>query len=162
MVRLPPPRVRPQCGTLIDGNGGRPVRNSVIPLHGERITAIGTVGSLAVPKGATVISTEGMTVLPGLWDMHVHLMLVGHGDDGYWDKTYPREIAKSIMPAATRQSLMHGITSVRDLVSNLEDIVDDYVGAPLRRGSHGDHPGGHLLAVGGHGSRQAGRHHRTG
>ena len=110
-------------GTLIDGNGGAPVRNSVVLVQADRITAVGTVGALAVPKGATVISTEGMTVLPGLWDMHVHLMLVGHGDYAYWDKTYPRDIAKSIMPAAARQSLMHGITSVRDLGSSLEDIV---------------------------------------
>lgn len=110
-------------GTLIDGNGGRPVRNSVVLVQGERITAVGTVGALTVPAGATIISTEGMTVLPGLWDMHVHLMLVGHGDYGYWDRTYPREIAKTIMPAAARQSLLHGITSVRDLGSSLEDIV---------------------------------------
>ncbi len=42
--------------------------------------AVGQVGTLAVPAGAEVISTEGMTVLPGLWDMHVHLMINGHTD----------------------------------------------------------------------------------
>jgi imidazolonepropionase-like amidohydrolase len=110
-------------GTLIDGNGGPPLRNSVVLVQGERITAVGTTATLPVPRGANVISTEGMTVLPGLWDMHVHLMLVGHGDYGYWDRTYPREFAASIMPAAARQSLMRGITSVRDLGSPLEDIV---------------------------------------
>jgi imidazolonepropionase-like amidohydrolase len=26
-------------------------------------------------------------VLPGLWDMHVHLMLNGHSDYTHWDKT---------------------------------------------------------------------------
>jgi imidazolonepropionase-like amidohydrolase len=59
-------------GTLIDGYGSRPIYNSVIIIEGERIKAIGQVGSLAIPSGAEVISTEGMTVLPGLWDMHVH------------------------------------------------------------------------------------------
>ena len=34
--------------------------------------SFGQVGSLEVPKGAEVISTEGMSVLPGLWDMHFH------------------------------------------------------------------------------------------
>ena len=63
-------------GTLIDGNGGRPIQNSVIIVEGERIRAVGQVGSLAIPAGADVISTEGMSVLPGLWDMHVHLQLV--------------------------------------------------------------------------------------
>ena len=60
-------------GTLIDGHGGKPLRNSVIIIEGERIKAVGQVGTLTVPKEAEVISTEGMSVLPGLWDMHVHL-----------------------------------------------------------------------------------------
>ena len=58
-------------GTLIDGYGGAPLRNSVIIMDGERIRAVGQVGTLAVPAGAEVISTEGMSVLPGLWDMVV-------------------------------------------------------------------------------------------
>ena len=29
-----------------------------------------------------------MSILPGLWDMHVHLMITGHSDYTYWDKTY--------------------------------------------------------------------------
>src|SRR4051812_47914532 len=67
-------------GTLVDGFAGPPIANSVILIDGDKISAVGQVGSLAVPPGATVISTEGMTVLPGLWDMHVHTMIVGHAD----------------------------------------------------------------------------------
>jgi imidazolonepropionase-like amidohydrolase len=62
-------------GTLIDGYGSKPIRNSVVIIEGERIKAVGQVGSLTIPPGAEVISTEGMSVLPGLWDMHVHLMI---------------------------------------------------------------------------------------
>ena len=54
-------------GTLIDGFGGEPIRNSVILVEGERITAVGTTKTLSVPDRAEVISTEGMSVLPGLW-----------------------------------------------------------------------------------------------
>src|SRR5690348_12234570 len=75
-------------GTLIDGYAGPPIRNSVVVIDGDRISAVGQVGSLAVPPGAEVISTEGMTVLPGLWDMHVHLMINGHADYDHWDKAY--------------------------------------------------------------------------
>ena len=39
-------------GTLIDGYGGRPIRNSVVLIQGERISAIGTVDTLNVPRGA--------------------------------------------------------------------------------------------------------------
>lgn len=110
-------------GTLVDGNGGAPLANSVILVDGARITAIGQVGTLAVPRGATVVSTEGMFVLPGLWDMHVHLMLAGHSNYSHWDKTYPSELEKTIIPATARQSLLAGITSVRDLGSPLEPMI---------------------------------------
>ena len=102
-------------GTLIDGYGGTPLRNSVIIIEGERIKAVGQVGSLAVPAGAEVISTEGMSVLPGLWDMHVHLMINGHSDYAHWDRTYPSMQESTIMPASARQLLMAGVTSARDL-----------------------------------------------
>src|SRR6185436_13210907 len=69
-----PRRIALVGGTLIDGYGGRPIRNSVILVEGDRIKAVGTVGTLAVPRDAQIISTEGMSVLPGLWDMHVHTM----------------------------------------------------------------------------------------
>lgn len=102
-------------GTLIDGYGSTPIRNSVVIIEGERIKAVGQVGALAIPPGAEVISTEGMSVLPGLWDMHVHLMINGHSDYAHWDKTYPPLMESVIMPASARQLLMAGVTSARDL-----------------------------------------------
>jgi imidazolonepropionase-like amidohydrolase len=111
-------------GTLIDGFGGRPIRNSVILVEGERITAVGQVGSLAVPAGAEVISTEGMSVLPGLWDMHVHLMINGHADYTHWDKTYPAQFEPVIMPSSAKQLLLAGVTSARDLGAPLDASIN--------------------------------------
>ena len=111
-------------GTLIDGFGGRPVRNSVVVIDGERISAVGVQGSLAIPQGAEVISTEGMSVLPGLWDMHVHLMLNGHSDYAHWDRTYPAQFGSVIMPAGAKQLLLAGVTSARDLGAPLEASID--------------------------------------
>jgi imidazolonepropionase-like amidohydrolase len=102
-------------GTLIDGYGSKPIQNSVILIEGERIKAVGQVGTLSIPQGAEVISTEGMTVLPGLWDMHVHLMINGHSDYAHWDKTYPSMFESVIMPASAKQLLLAGVTSARDL-----------------------------------------------
>lgn len=110
-------------GTLIDGYGSHPLRNSVVLIEGERITRVGQVDTLPVPAGAEVISTEGMTVLPGLWDMHVHLMINGHSDYAYWDKTYPEEFESVIMPASARQLLLAGVTSARDLGAPLEASI---------------------------------------
>ena len=111
-------------GRLIDGFGGQPLANSVIIIENDRITAVGTVGTLQVPSDADVISTEGMDVLPGLWDCHVHTMLLGHSDYTHWDKTYPPRMAGEIMPASAHQLLMAGITSVRDLGGPLKDSLN--------------------------------------
>ena len=102
-------------GRLIDGYGGAPIENSVVLIEGDRIQTVGRVGEVAIPEGAEVISTEGMSVLPGLWDMHVHLMINGHGDYAHWDKTYMSVQESVIMPASARQLLMAGVTSARDL-----------------------------------------------
>lgn len=110
-------------GRLIDGYGGAPLDNSVVLIDGDRIKAVGKVGELQIPEGTEVISTAGMSVLPGLWDMHVHLMIVGHGDYSYWDKTYPPLYRSTIMPAAAKQLLMAGVTSARDLGAPLDDIL---------------------------------------
>lgn len=50
-----------------------------VVMSGDRITAVGKDGSVAIPAGATVIDAAGKTLLPGLWDMHVHIQ---PGDDG--------------------------------------------------------------------------------
>ncbi|HEX7802259.1 MAG TPA: amidohydrolase family protein [Pseudoxanthomonas sp.] len=110
-------------GTLVDGTLSDPIRDSVILIEDERIVAVGTVGTLPVPADAKVISTEGMTVLPGLWDMHVHLMINGHADYAYWDKTYPPQFGSVIMPASAKQLLMAGVTGARDLGGPLEESI---------------------------------------
>src|SRR6478752_4541934 len=111
-------------GTLVDGFAGPPIQNSVVLIDGDRISAVGQVGSLAIPQGAEVIPTEGMSVLPGLWDMHVHTMIVGHADYDHWDKAYFTQFESVIMPAAAKQLLMAGVTSARDLGAPLEASIN--------------------------------------
>ncbi|UOV00335.1 amidohydrolase family protein [Pseudoxanthomonas mexicana] len=116
-------RVAMVGGTLVDGTLSDPIRDSVILIEGERIVAVGTVKTLPVPADATVISTEGMTVMPGLWDMHVHLMINGHADYDHWDKTYPAQFRDVIMPASAKQLLLAGVTGARDLGGPLGDSI---------------------------------------
>jgi imidazolonepropionase-like amidohydrolase len=111
-------------GTLIDGFGGTPIQNSVILIEGDRIQSVGHQGNLEVPDDAVIISTEGMTVLPGLWDMHVHLMINGHANYAHWDTTYPPLLKDVIMPASAHQLLMAGVTSARDLGGPLMESLD--------------------------------------
>lgn len=110
-------------GTLIDGFGGKPIHNSIIIIEGKIIKEVGTFGSIIIPQNAEVISTEGMTVLPGLWDMHVHTMINGHADYAYWDKTYLPLLKDVIMPSSAHQLLMAGVTSARDLGAPLKESI---------------------------------------
>jgi imidazolonepropionase-like amidohydrolase len=57
-----------QGGTLIDGNGGAPVPNSIIVIQGNQITAAGPAAQVQVPAGAQVINAAGKYIVPGLWD----------------------------------------------------------------------------------------------
>ncbi|WP_194976978.1 amidohydrolase family protein [Aquiflexum lacus] len=110
-------------GTLIDGFGGPPLRNSVIIIEDERIKEIGQVNNLKIPEDAEIISTEGMSVMPGLWDMHVHLMINGHSNYTHWDSTYIGIFESVIMPSSAHQLLLAGVTSARDLGAPLEASI---------------------------------------
>ena len=110
-------------GTLIDGFGSQPIRNSVILIEGKKIKAVGQVGKIEIPGDAEIISTEGMSVMPGLWDMHVHLMINGHANYSYWDKVYPPLFEDVIMPSSAHQLLMAGVTSARDLGGPLKESL---------------------------------------
>lgn len=130
-------------GRLIDGYGGPPIENAVIVVEGNRIKAVGREGTIAIPAGARVIDTNGYTVMPGLMDMHVHLMILGHANYDHWDATYPAKYRDVIMPVAAKQLLMAGVTTVRDLGAPLEDIV-----AVKNRISRGEIPGPRLFVSG--------------
>jgi imidazolonepropionase-like amidohydrolase len=110
-------------GTLIDGTGRTPIRDSVILIRAQRIEKIGTIDSLPVPDGYLRVSTEGLTVLPGLWDLHVHLMYAGHPDSRHWFDTYTTQFERVIMPASAEQMLMAGVTTARDLAAPLQPIL---------------------------------------
>lgn len=110
-------------GTLVDGYGNLPLRNSVIIVEGERIAAVGTLGQLPIPADAEVVSTEGMTVLPGLWDLRVHLARLGHADEGRWNEHYLPIAERVVMPMAAAQLLAAGVTSARDAGAPLADSL---------------------------------------
>ena len=130
-------------GRIVDGYEGRPIEDGVILIAGERIAAVGTRSELRVPEGIPVIDTRGMTILPGLADMHVHLMILGHGDYEHWDKTYRPRFRSEIMPAAAKQLLVSGVTFARELGAPLEDILD-----VKRRIEKGEIPGPRLFVSG--------------
>ena len=63
---------------LFDADKGLFVANQAVLAQGGKIAAIGAAGSLKAPAGARVIDGRGKTLVPGIWDSHMHI-----GDD--WD-----------------------------------------------------------------------------
>ena len=113
-----------RAGTLIDGTGAAPIRNAVILIQGDRITAVGS--NVQVPAGATVIDLSGATVLPGFIDAHVHL--TGHTiGDGDWQHAGLVELPSQLAllgAAHAQQTLEAGFTTVRVVgSSNFSDVA---------------------------------------
>jgi imidazolonepropionase-like amidohydrolase len=99
---------------MVDVVKGGYSANPALVIEGERIAKIGTKSTLAPPAGATVIDLKGMTILPGLIDMHVHL--TGDADvHGYrrLEKSVPDQTLSGVRNAQT--TLMAGFTTVRNV-----------------------------------------------
>lgn len=104
--------------TLFDSETMKSVPNTTILIRGNHIVAVGP--NVVIPTEAKVIDATGKTVIPGLWDMHVHLS----GIDG----------------------LLHiasGVTSVRDLANDI-----DYVTGQRKQFADGSLVGPRVLLAG--------------
>ena len=109
--------------TLVDGTGAAPVENAVIVVRGDRIEAVGPAGEIDVPAADVDVSLDGMWIIPGLVDAHVHFSQSGWFDGrpdaldlrGY----HPYEEVAARLEASpelfSEAYLCSGVTSVLDL-----------------------------------------------
>ncbi len=67
-----------KCGNLIDGTGSPVKRGSVIITQGNRITKVGSIDEIKIPKEARIIDASDKTVVPGLIDSHTHFLAMGY------------------------------------------------------------------------------------
>ena len=115
---------------LIIGTDAPPVLNPEVVIGGERIIAAGPAGAIPVPRGATVIDLSGHTILPGLFDCHIHLGGIP-GDGGDTQKMRETVAHEAIYAVAhAKITLEKGFTSVRNIGAGnyhdaaLRDMVD--------------------------------------
>jgi imidazolonepropionase-like amidohydrolase len=59
---------------IIDGNGGTPIEHGTIVIADGRIAAVGAGDKVPIPAGSQRLDGAGRTALPGLADLHVHLL----------------------------------------------------------------------------------------
>src|SRR5213594_1368737 len=86
--------------TIVDCTGAPARINQMVIVKGNRITDLGRQGSLEIPPGATIVESSGKYLMPGLWDMHVHLL---------W------EHIGQFLPLC----IANGVTGIRDLHTKL-------------------------------------------
>jgi imidazolonepropionase-like amidohydrolase len=87
--------------TVVDSSGKSPVAGSRVTIHSGRIAAVGLAAG-PLPQGARVVDGRGKYLVPGLWDMHVHLDMVG--------------------PSALGLLVANGVTGVRDLGGDFAQV----------------------------------------
>jgi imidazolonepropionase-like amidohydrolase len=109
-----------RCGRLIDVKAGVAIPNAVLLIEKGKITAVGP--EVKIPDGARVIDLGQSTVLPGLIDVHTHLLLnlsPELGDEqlnGMTVFTRMEPGKRALLGAAmARETLEAGFTTVRDL-----------------------------------------------
>ena len=96
--------------TVIDATGRAPQADQTVLIDGGRITAVGATTTTKVPKTARTIDASGKFLVPGFWDMHVHL--AGINADPSWSK-------QVLLPLL----LANGITGVRDMGGDLDALL---------------------------------------
>ena len=110
-------------GMLIDGNEGPPIHDSVVIIEGDRIIDAGRRVDVKIPPNANIIDAHGYTVMPGLVEMHAHLMLLGHGVYTEWFPRYEKRMSE-IMEISAKVLLKHGVTTARDLGGPLKESIE--------------------------------------
>ena len=141
---------------LLDGAGGRPVSGRAIVVEHGRIGAV--VSATEAPSGTT-LRLDGLTLLPGLINMHVHLCFGGEADPAtvMRREAYPMTVINAVLRA--RQTVEAGVTTVRDLGGRdyAELSVRDAVRGGLIPGPRVLCAGRGICMTGGHGWNMIGR-----
>jgi cytosine/adenosine deaminase-related metal-dependent hydrolase len=86
---------------LFEAETARLLPGMTVIVEGNRIKSVGKTGTLRVPDHAELIDATGKTLMPGLWDMHVHIS----PDDGLFH-------------------IAAGVTSVRDMANDTEALLE--------------------------------------
>lgn len=86
---------------LFDADAGVMRDNMNVLVTGNRITAVGSAAQVKAPSNAEIIDAKGKTLMPGLWDMHVHI----DDTDGL-------------------QQIAAGVTTVRDMANDTDELME--------------------------------------
>ena len=103
---------------VIDGTGAEPVEGQDVLVVDGKIAATGPTGSLEAPGDARVIDGDGLTVLPGLIDVHGHFY-------GGWRGGNDSGIKPTYVKWQLLTYLYAGVTHVHDIGTPFPDVAAD-------------------------------------
>ena len=79
LVAAPTPVVQPPARyafvnlSVVPMDRDRVLSGQTVVVEGDRITALGSTGSVTIPAGAVRIDGRGKFLIPGLAEMHAHI-----------------------------------------------------------------------------------------
>jgi imidazolonepropionase-like amidohydrolase len=146
-------------GTLIDGTGKEPVRNTAVVIAGNVIREVGQKDQIKPFKECEIIDVTGKSVMPGMMDLHVHLCWAA-SDSISW----PHGVLVPLLDqpltmvglkgfAHARKTLEMGFTTLRDVgdIGYLGVALRDAISTGLVEGPRIVAAGPYISATGGHG-----------
>jgi imidazolonepropionase-like amidohydrolase len=121
---------------VFDAEEGNVHEGWVVLVKGDRIAAVGPATQVAVPAGAEKIALAGMTLLPGLMDIHSHIFLHPYNETLWNDQVLKEPLAYRTIEAVLhcRDTLMAGFTLLRDLGTEGAGYGDVSVKRAIREG----------------------------
>jgi len=139
-------------GTLIAVPGEAPLSERTVVIDDDRIVAI-EPGFLPPAAGSQLIDLRDSWVVPGLMDMHVHLLVELGPEAKLRQLTESDELALLRGVAHARSTVEAGFTTVRDLGARPTSIfaLRDAIDAALVTGPRIFAAGAPIAATGGHG-----------
>lgn len=145
------PRTLVRAGHVVDVKMGKVLDAETIVVVGDRIESIAPTASVKALDTDKVVDLGGLTVLPGLIDVHTHLTMNTEFDP-YLEltSTNAKEAINGVVNA--RVTLLAGITSVRNVgASGFTDVdLRDAINAGQIAGPHMQVSGPALGITGGH------------
>lgn len=130
-----------KAGSLFDSQSGKVVRDVMIVVEDDRITAVGGSGT-QIPEEANVIDLSSSFVLPGVMDMHTHVVsnLDKYFFAGYFQSPHRVTIGGVVNAEKT---LLAGFTTIRNVGAS------DYADVALRNAINAGEISGPRMAVSG-------------
>lgn len=113
-------------GMLLDGYEAPAIHHAAVLIDGDRIVRVGPAAEITIPSDYTIVDTSGRTMMPGMIELHAHLIILGHGNYATWFPWVAKQgpnMLTTVMEASARQLLNAGVTSAVDLGAPLKESL---------------------------------------